>query len=42
MLAWLDNSNKGYFDVDFLHAHPLEHLLEETLGGKCLVHHGYM
>ena len=42
MLSCLDNNDKDDFDVYFLHAHPLEYLLEETLGGKCLVHHGYM
>ena len=30
--------NKDYFDVDFLLAHPLEYLLEETL----CVHQSYM
>ena len=24
VLACLDNNNKDYFDVDFLHTHPLE------------------
>ena len=42
VLAYLDNNDKDYFDVDFLHSHPLEYLLEENLGGKCLFHHGYM
>ena len=42
LLACLDNDNKDDFDGDFLHAHPLEGILEETLGGNCLVHHGYM
>ena len=42
VLVCLDKNNKDYFYVDFLHAHPLEQLLEETLGGKFLVHHGYM
>ena len=26
----------------FLFSHPLEHLLERTLGRKCTFHHGYM
>ena len=39
---FLDNNNKGDFDVDFLLANPLEYLIEETLGGKVLVHHGHM
>ena len=38
----LDNIDKGGFYVYSIHAHPLEYLLEETLGGKCLFHHGYM
>ena len=38
----MDNNNKDYFDVDFLLAQPLEYILEETLGGKCLVHNSYM
>ena len=38
----LDNIDKGGFDVYSIHAHPLEYLLEETLGGKCLFHHGHM
>ena len=47
MLGWgvfacLDNNDKGDFYVDFLHAHPLEYILEETLGRQYLVHHGYM
>ena len=31
-MALLDNNNKDDFDVDFLLTHPLEYLLEETLG----------
>ena len=42
MLEFLDNNDKDDFDVDFLRAHPLEYILEETLGGQYLVHHGYM
>ena len=42
VLAYLDNNDKDDFDVDFLHAHSLGYILEETLGGKCLVHNGYM
>ena len=34
VLTCLDNNNKDDFDRGFLHAHPLEQLLEETLGGK--------
>ena len=42
VLAYLDNNDKNNFDVNFIHAYPLEYLLEETLGEKCLFHHGYM
>ena len=42
VLACLDNNNKDDFDGDFLHASPLEKIIEEILGEKCLVHHGYM
>ena len=42
VLACFDNNNKDYFDVGFLHAYPLEYIIDETLGGKCLVQHGYM
>ena len=42
VLAFLDKNNKDDFDVYFIHEHPLEYLLERTLGGQCLVHHGYM
>ena len=42
LLAFLDNNNKDSFDEDFLHLHPLEYLPRKTLGGKLLVHHGYM
>ena len=28
VLAYLDNNDKDYFDVDFLHSHPLEYLLD--------------
>ena len=38
----LDKNNKDDFDVDFLLPHPLEKLMEETLGGKFIVHHGYI
>ena len=49
-LAWLDegvleylkNNNKYYFDVELLHAHSLEYILEENLVGKFLVQHGFM
>ena len=42
VVEYLDNNNKDNFDVDFLHAHPLEYILKENLGGKYLVHHTYM
>ena len=42
VLACFDNNNKDDFDVCFIQAHPLEYLLEKHLGGRCLVHHGYM
>ena len=42
VLECLDNNNKDDFDVDFLHAPPLEYILEENLGEKFLSHHGYM
>ena len=53
VFRYLDNNNKGDFDVDirhilddcfrtFLLAHPLEYILEETLGGPRIVHCGYM
>ena len=42
VVKFLDNIFKEYFDVDFLFAHSLEYILEETLYGKCLVYHGYM
>ena len=42
VLVCLDNNNEDDFDVDFILAYLLEQLLEKTLGGKCLVHHGYM
>ena len=38
----MGRNNNDEFDVDFLLEHPLEYILEENLGGKCLVHHGYM
>ena len=38
----LDKNNKDYFDVDFILANPLEYLIEEILGGRFIVHHGYM
>ena len=42
VLACLDNNNKDDFDVYFLHAPPLEYILEEILGGKCLFQHSHM
>ena len=42
VLACLDINNKDGFGVDFLLAHPLEYILDETLGGGVLAHHGYM
>ena len=41
ILAHLDNNNKDGFGVDLLLSHPLEYILEETLGGRFIVHHGY-
>ena len=53
VVASLDNNNKYYFGVDIIHSlddyftyfllsPPFEWILEVTLGGKCIVHHGYM
>ena len=43
VLAFLDNNNKDYFDVYFLLAYPPGiSYFEDTLGGKCLVHHSNM
>ena len=42
MVQCLDKNNKEYFDFYFLLTHPLEYIIEETLEGKCLFHHGYM
>ena len=41
-LSFLDNNNKDDVGVDFLHAHLLEYIIEETLGGQCLGHHGFL
>ena len=35
VLACLDNNDKDGFGVYFVHAHPLEYILEETLGDLC-------
>ena len=40
VLEFLDNNNKDDFDGDFIQANPLEYLLDKTLVGQCLVHHG--
>ena len=42
VLTCLDKNNQDDFDRDFIHAHPLENIYEETLGGNFLVHHGFM
>ena len=42
VLKWFDNNNKDDFDGYFIHAHPLEYIIKETLGGKFLVHYGSM
>ena len=42
VLECLDKNNNDDFDGYFIHAHPLEYLLEEILGGQCLFHHCYM
>ena len=42
VLSWLDNNDKDDFNVDFFNAQPLQYLIQETLGGKFLVHNGYM
>ena len=42
LLACLDKNNKYDFDVYFLHAPPLEYILEEILGRKCLFQHSHM
>ena len=34
VLEFLDNNGKDDIYVDFIHANPLEQLLEETLGGQ--------
>ena len=38
----MEENNKDGFHAYFIHANPLEYLLKETLGGKCLVHHCFM
>ena len=38
----LDKNNKDDFDGDFIHAHPSEYLLEETMGRQFLLQHAYM
>ena len=42
VVACLDNNNKNDFDVGFLHVHPLEYIIEVTLGGQCIFHYGYI
>ena len=42
VLACLDNNDKDYFNAYFIHAQPLEYILEENFGEKILVHHGFM
>ena len=42
VFVFLYKKNKDDCDVDFLHAHPSEYILEETLDEKFLVHDGYM
>ena len=42
VLTCLNNNDKDDFDVYFIHEHPLAYLLEKTLGGQYLFHHGYM
>ena len=41
-LACLDKNIRDDFYGDLIHEHPLEHLLEEILGGKSLVHHSFI
>ena len=41
-MACLDNNNKDGFYVVFLLSHTLKYIFEETLGEKCIFHHGYM
>ena len=41
VVEFLDKNNKDDFDDIFLLSHPLLYLLEGTLGGKCIVYHGY-
>ena len=40
-LTCLDKNDKDDFVVYFICTHPLEYTIEETVGGQCLVHHGY-
>ena len=41
VMACFYKNNKDDFDVDFIHAQPLSYNIEEILGGKCLVQHGF-
>ena len=42
VFSCLDKNIKDYFDVYFLLTPPLEYIIEETLGRKCLFRHGDM
>ena len=41
VVAYLDKNSK-FFCAYFLLSHPLEYIIEETLDGQCIVHHGSM
>ena len=42
VVKFLDKSSKDDFDVGFVLPRPLEYILEKTLGGKFILHHGYI
>ena len=53
VVACWDKNNNDNFDVDIRHsiddcfnyfilAHPLKNILDGTLVGKCIFHHGYL
>ena len=42
LVECFDKNIKYEFDVHFILTHPLEYLLEETLGMKCIFLHVYM
>ena len=42
VLACLDKNNKDDFNWYYIHAHSLKYILEDKLGGQCLVYHSYL